>query len=295
MKIALGIACVLAACGSKKPEPPATLANLISPETMSVMRTSIDNFPILGVTRTLIDPAQSCWPELVKKVTSAYQILLDGSSYFIVEGDVPRADLEKCIPVTFLASPKVRDDDGMLAVESQVGTAYAAWRGNFVVFGSRDQVVAAVAQHDAALVAKWEKLLPTKAAMMAAVSIDLRYSNLMGPGVADWSLSLDKVTKEPLFLAGKFVVHYKTPDDAAKGLAYIKDWSGKGKFPLAIEADPSIVSGFDAFAGAVGKLSPAVNGTELVMAFDSDQLGGPLFFAGVMGHMDKMSAALPKK
>ena len=259
------------------------------------MRTKIDNFPVLAIAKQLTDPAQTCWPELVNKVTAAYQVLLDGTSYFIVEGNLPREDLEKCIPVTFLANPKIRDDDGMLAVESPAGTAYGAWRGNFLVFGTREQVVDATKPHDAAWVARWEKLLPSKPTEMAMASIDLRYAAMMGDDVADWNLTFDKFGANPPFLSGTFTVHYQTPAAATKGLAYIKDWSSRGKFPAAIEADPDIVAAFDAFAAAVGKLEPKLTGTELVMAFDSDRLGGPAFFAGVASHFDKLSTKLPAK
>jgi hypothetical protein len=293
VKIAVVVA-VLLGCGSKK-EPPATLANLISPATTSVMRTKIDNFPVLAIAKQLTDSAQTCWPDLIKKVTAAYQILLDGTSYFIVEGDIPRDDLEKCIPVTFVANPKIRDDDGMLAVESPVGTVYGAWRGNFVVFGTRAQVVDATSPHDAALVAKWDKLLPNKPTEMAMASIDLRYTGMMGDDVTDWNLTFDKFGANPPYLSGTFTVHYATPAAATKGLAFIKDWSTRGKFPVQIQADADIVAAFDGFAAAVGKLEPKVTGSELVMAFDSDRLGGPAFFAGVMSHFDKLSGKLPAK
>lgn len=259
------------------------------------MRTKITNFPVLAIAKQLTDPAQACWPALVNKVTAAYQVLLDGTSYFIVEGSLPRDELEKCIPVTFLANPKIRDDDGMLAVESPVGTVYGAWRGNFLVFGTRDQVVDATSPHDAAWIATWDKLLPSKSTEMAMASIDLRYAGLMGGDVADWNLTFDKFGANPPYLAGTFTVHYQTPAAATKGLAFIKDWSTRGKFPMQIQADPDIVAAFDGFAAAVGKLEPKLSGSELVMAFDSDRLGGPAFFAGVMRHFDKLSAKLPAK
>lgn len=258
------------------------------------MRTKIENFPVLAIAKQLTDP-QPCWTELINKVTGAYQVLQGGTSYFIVEGNVPRDELEKCIPVTFLANPKIRDDDGMLAVDSPVGTAYGAWRGNFLVFGTRDQVVDATKPHDAAWVAKWEKLLPNKPTEMALTSIDLRYAGMMGNDVADWNLTIDKFGTAPPFLSGTFTVHYQTAEAATKGLAFIKDWSTRGKFPVQIPAEPDIVAAFDAFAVNVGKLEPKVAGSELVMAFDSDRLGGPAFFAGVMGHFDKLSATPPAK
>ncbi len=295
VRIAVIVAVVALGCGSKKAPPPATLANLISPATTSVMRTKIDNFPILAIAKQLTDPAQTCWPDLIKKVTAAYQVLLDGDSYFIVEGDLPRADLEKCIPVTFLANPKIRDDDGMLAVESPAGTAYGAWRGNFLVVGTRAQVVAAVGEHEPAWVAKWEALLPTQPSEMAMTSIDLRYAGMMGDDVADWNLMIDKFGANPPVFSGTFTVHYQTPAAATKGLAFIKDWSTRGKFPVKIEADADIVAAFDGFAAAIGKLEPQVSGGELVLAFDSDRLGGPAFFAGVMSHFDKLSGKLPAK
>lgn len=294
MRIAIAISCVLAACGSKQSEPrPATLAQLISPDVLSVMRTSIDNFPVLAISRDLIDPAQSCWPALIAKVTTAYQVLVDGDSYFIVDGIVPRADVEKCVPVTFLASPKIKDDDGMLSIESPIGTVTAAWRGGFVVFGARRHVVAAIAEHDAATVARWEKILPASPTEMGMASVDDRYNALMGENVADWSFNLDKLTKTPLFMGGSLVIHYKTPADAAKALAYIEDWSTRGKFPLQIEVHPDVAMAFDAFAAAIGKLKKTVSGVELEMKFDSDQLGGAAFFAGVMGHFDKVQGRLP--
>lgn len=252
------------------------------------MRTKTEHFPVLAIAKQLTDPAQNCWPELLKKVTATYQVLLDGTSYFIAEGAIPREDLERCIPVTFLANPKVKDDNGMLAVESPVGSVFGAWRGNYLVFGTRDQVVDAVAEHDATWIAKWDKLLPKQPVEMGMASIDLRYAGMMGDDVTDWNLTLDKLGSNPPFLGGSFTVHYQTPAAATKGLAFIKDWSTRGKFPVAIEAPADIVAGFDAFAVQVGKLEPKVTGSELVIPFDSDRLGGQAFFAGVMSHFDKL-------
>lgn len=259
------------------------------------MRTKLEIFPVYTVTKDLVDPAQSCWPALVRKVTAAYQIMLDGNSYFIVEGDLPRADLESCIPVTFLGNPPVKDVDGMLAVQSLAGTAYAAWRGNFIVIGTRPQVVDAIATHDAAWVAKWEALLPKAPAEMAMVSIDTRYSPMMGEHVAEWAVTIDKFGTNPPFMSGSARVRYASAEAAKQGFAFIKDWSSKGKFPFAIEADADVVAAFDGFAAAVGRLEPKLTGSEVVIPFDSDRLGGAAFFAGVASHFDKLAPKPPAK
>ena len=176
--------------------------------------------------------------------------------------------------------------------ESPIGTVYAAWRGTFVVFGARKHVVAAIAEHDPSIASRWAKLLPTKPTEMSMGSIDGRYHVLMGEDVADWSFTLDKLTKEPLFLGGAISIRYKTPAAATKALADIKDWSSRGKFPAQIAADPDIVAAFDGFAAAIGKLDPKVTGNELLLTFDSDRLGGPAFVAGVAMHFDKLQGKL---
>ena len=296
MRLAIALSCVLAACGSNKPAPPATLAHLITPEVTSVMRTSIKGFPVLAYVNQLVDPAQGCWSQLVDRVTAAYQILVPGDSYFVVEGNIPRDDLEKCVPLTFPLHPETTDDDGMLAVDfKSVGKVHAAWRGPFVVIGKRHQVVAALAEHDAATVARWEKLTPPPGGEMALASTDVSYGSLYGSDATDWFLSLDKTTREPLFMSGVFKVRYKTAADAAKAADYIKGWSRDGKFPLLVSDDPDITAAYDGFAAAIGKLTPKVTGNELVIAFDSDRLGGPLFFSGVAAHFDKLQGKLLQK
>lgn len=286
---------VVACSKSPPPPPPPTLAQLISDDATSVMRTTIDNFPLIAVTRSLIDPAQPCWPDLLAKVTAAYQVLLGGDAYFIVEGNLPRAEVEKCIPAVFTLGVKTRDDDGMLAVESPAGVVHAAWRGSFVVFGGRAKVVAAVGEHAATTVSRWQALAPTKPSVFAIASIDRNYTPLMGANLADWSLSVDTLTKQPLFMAGALVARYQTPADAEAARTFIREWSGRGKFPLEVSTDPEIVAAYDGFAAAIGKLQPTVAGVVLTMPFDSDQLGGPAFFEGVAAHFDKLAGKLPAK
>lgn len=285
---------VVACSKSPPPPPPPTLAQLISDDATSVMRTTIDNFPLIAVTRSLIDPAQPCWPDLLAKVTAAYQVLLGGDAYFIVEGSLPRAEVENCIPAVFTLGVKTRDDDGMLALDSQAGTVHAAWRGSFIVFGARPHVVAATAGHAATTVTRWQELAPTKAGVFAIASIDRNYAPLMGANLVDWSLAVDTLTKQPLFMSGTFVARYQSPADAERARGFIQDWSGRGKFPLEVSSDPEITAAYDGFAAAIAKLQPTVEGTVLTIPFDSDRLGGPALFAGVAAHFDKLAGKLTK-
>ena len=160
-----------------------------------------------------------------------------------------------------------------------------------MVFGSRKHVVAAMAEHAEPMVVHWTKLLAVmKPGIFAITSIDKNYTPLMGSNVTDWSLTVEKLEKTPLFLSGTFSSHYETPDAAIKALSYISDWSKRGKYPGTLATtDASIVAAFDGFAAAIGKLAPSVAGNELTIAFDSNKLGGAEFFAGVASHFDKLT------
>jgi len=288
------LAIALVACSKKAPPPPADFENLISADTVSVMKSKLDGFFVLLYARKLMD-IQPCWNDLEKRVVAGYQMSIGNDSYFIVEGDLPREDVEKCVKVNFKIPPKVTADGDLVAFDTPgVGTVHAAWRGRYIVFGSKRLVEPAL-DAPPEVAAKWKPLLPTGPTEMAMTSIDRRVAPLIGDGLADWSLVIDKLTREPVFMSGKFTAHYATPADATKGHAYIKDWSSRGKWPIAIDAHPDILAAFDGFAATIGKLDPKVNGTELAMSFNSDQLGGPAFFAGVVANFEKLADKLPAK
>jgi hypothetical protein len=294
MRTAL-VCLALVACSKEKgPPPPSALENLISDQAIGVTRELAEGFAILGAVRDLIDKNQPCWPLLTAQLKAGYQVSLPSGSYWIAEGKLPREDVEKCVPVTFTTGAKIKDDGDLVVFETAAGKVYAAWRGGFVVFGERADVQAAIAP-SAETTARWAKLLPP---LTGAVSYVLRVDNtiapLIGDGVTTWAFTFDKVTKEPPFFAGRFVATYASPEAATTGAARVKEWSSRGKFPLALEAPQDAIDLYDRLAAAVGTMKQTVTGHQLVIAFDSDQLGGPAALTAVFQGMEAVAAKLPK-
>ena len=46
-------------------------------------------------------PDDPTFRDLVRRLAAGYQVSVQGDSYFIAEGDLPREEVLRCVPVTF--------------------------------------------------------------------------------------------------------------------------------------------------------------------------------------------------
>lgn len=279
----------LVACSSKAAAPPTavTLEQLIGPTAVGVTRQPPDQYSILLAVRDLIDPNQDCWSKLAHRMVAGYQVSLPKSSYFIAEGDLPRTEVEHCAPLAVKGLSAKTDGDAAV-FDTPLGSVRAVWRGKFLVFGGKAEVEEGMR---APAPQRWSKLLATVgAAPVWLLRVDTTLTPLIGDTV-DYALVIDKMERTPkVALTGRFVAHYATPDARAKGAQRIKEWSGRGKWPVDIPASPEIVAFYDRLAATISHMPLTETGTELVLAWDIDMFGGAEGIASFMENIDK---ALP--
>ena len=152
---------------------------------------------------------------------------------------------------------------------------FEKWRGRFIVFGKEVHVKAAI-EPSAETATRWRSLIaPSKAAPLWLTWVGNDYAHLIGAGTTDVTFIVDKLEQAPKpFMAGRYIAHYQSPTAAQEGLAFIKKWTGAGKWPVEIPASPDIVALFDRMAAAIAKMKITQTGNTVEVAFDSDQLGG---------------------
>lgn len=286
---------VLAACSSSsapdiKPAPPA-LEQLISSDTIGVFRQPGDQLIVMRYVHDLIvglagsGAAPACLADLEKRVKAGYQMSLDkGSAYFVIEGDLPQTDVASCIASTTRDDITGKQDGELVAFSSRIGTAYAAWRGSYVVIGNRAQVEAALRTSTADSARRWRSVLaPTGAAPTWMVRIDHSVDDIVGEHTTDYVLAMDKVEPPPrAFFAGRFLVHYASAADADAAERHIRGWIGRGQFPRRIEGAPAVMKLYDDLASALQKTAFKRTPTSIELAFDSDRFGGAENLARVL-------------
>jgi len=283
MRSLLLVVALVACSSSTKPKPPALdIEQLITSDTIGVFRQPGDQMFVLRYTDQLIvglagGTAPPCWTELTKKVKAGYQLSLaaEGGAYFVVEGDLPPAEVIACVKLATKDDIVGKQEGELYSFTSPAGTVYAAWRGRHVVIGTRAQVEAALKPPSPDTVATWHALIESEAnAPTYMVRIDHSFDDIVGSGSRSYAFVIDKMEKEPrpLFV-GRFVIRYMTPSDAAAGEKFIREWSGKGQFPRRIE-DPAVMRQFDSIAAGVAKTKITRISTVLEIRFDSDQFGG---------------------
>lgn len=292
---------LVVACSSQSHRAPnptsdrdVKLEDLLSESAVGVTRETPDAFAILGAVRDLLDQSQPCWKKLTGHLVAGYQVSLPKGAYFVAEGDLPRADVEACLPQAVkLPIEKARDVGDLVAFGTPNGTVYAAWRGQFLLFGSHDEVAAAVVR-SAETAARWRPLLASVAGTPSYVlRIDNTIAPLVGESVVSYALVIDKVEPPPRSVfAGRFIVHYADAAAAAKGAALVTAWSTSGRWPFPIDGPASAVELYDRLAAAIGTMTRTQTGSELVIAFDSNKLGGPEAMSSLFQTMEHVYGEL---
>ena len=123
------------------------------------------------------------------------------SSYAIIAGDLPREQVEACageqLAVNGLLDRDLTRDGELTVVPTTAGTVYAAWRGDHVVLGRRDDVVRATAT--GATSPAWLRAadVPTDASSfaMVAISTDQVFGAIIGVPTKRWKLTMDAPSK----------------------------------------------------------------------------------------------------
>ncbi len=278
----IAVLALFTACLATKPDPvpprgaqatpaPPTVAlpDLISPAAVFALRTRPDLFlPLLYIKPLLGADVAPCWTDLTAKLVAAWQIQVPlpprgRDSYFLLEGDLPRAKVESCLTTAIAnASVHLREVDGLLEVSASAGRAtFAAWRDNFIVVGPYDLVSAAIAP--SAPDPRWAPLVTTHGnAPIYAAAIDDTMAKLFGAATTTWRVAFDRLDRSNGSFAGRIVAAFTTAGDAAIVARRIKQGE------LALPADsPELV---DAFKRLTVKQDQAV----LTITFDSSMFGG---------------------
>lgn len=284
-----------AACGGNaKPAAttqPADLASLISDDAVGVVRQPAEQFPVLVYSRDIAKSDEGivapCWTSLEQRVTAGYQISLPAGSYFVLEGDLPRTEVESCMESATAGLVTSDKAPSVAGFETPSGTVFAAWRSPYVVLGTRAQVDAAIKPHAADKLARWGTLFTaTQAAPVWMLRTDRAFDDLLGAPTTSFLLILDKLEPSTSFLAGRIIVRYASEDDAAAGERFVKAWIAAGKFPRAIPGPSEVVALYDQLAGALQRVRlTRTNGT-LEVTFDSTMFGN------MMEHVMKAATAL---
>lgn len=252
---------------------------MITPDAVGVVRQPADQFAVLLYAReiaTVGGKVPACWSSLEHRVKAGYQVSLPVSSYFLLEGELPQAEVEDCVrsATNRLVTPAHEGD--LVAFSTPSGTVYAAWRGAYVVLGNRDQVTAAVRVHDPAVVAGWRAhVAEPGAAPVWMLRTDASFADLLGAPTTSYQLVIDKLEGPPRSeLAGRFVVTYASAPDAETGERYMRDWIGRGRFPRKIAGPADAVALYDQLATALQRARMTRKGNVLELAFDTSTFGG---------------------
>src|SRR5262245_41213892 len=137
------------ACSSSSVPPSAarsaSIAQFVPVGTTSIAAWRPTEFPQLALIDRMTQEMFVCWRRLEERLVVGYQVFMaPGSSFSILEGDLPRNEVEKCVDDVLIDNNLSTNDvhrDGELSVfETKFGTVYAAWRGQYIVLGSRDAV-----------------------------------------------------------------------------------------------------------------------------------------------------------
>lgn len=263
------------------------LAELISTDAIGVHGAPRELAFIVGFAGEL-GKSSDCVPKIVQRIATAYLVSLRQDGYSILEGDLPRPMLESCVSKVFGGST-FENDGEMVAFKTPMGTGHVAWRGGFVIVGTRDQVQSALRTPTNETAARWRELLdPLARVPMWMVRIDRLMDDLFGGVPTSYEVVFDKLEKTPKpFFAGVARIRYASPTEAERGARFIKGWIQRGRFPRRIQASPEVVAGFDEMVRAMQKLKIAQTGATLEMRFDTDMFGG---LEKMMESMSRMAA-----
>jgi hypothetical protein len=275
----------LVACGGTKPvsnpaaeelqlQPPdaVVLDSLISSNVVAILKTKPDHFASLKYLQPMLGPrTPPCWSALEAKLVASYELHVpnvDGkgrTTYWILEGDLPRAEVERCVPPAIRAwAVDMQADGDLLSFSVPDGTRlYAAWKPPFVVVGPRDLVNGALSSRP---VPRWHDLLgavpPTVPVWWA--SDDGLFSDLLGVSTKHYAVAIERLELAPnRYFAGRATVTYHSAGDAAIAARRIK----QGEVQLAFRVTPDILESFKRF-------KVKQTGAVVEIGFDLGMFGG---------------------
>jgi hypothetical protein len=240
----------------------------------------------------------TCWQALERKVESGYVVWSGQRGLNIVEGDFSRKQTIDCVERTLVRNRFLRNDvfqDGELDVFDfgVLGTVYVAWRGRFVLLGSREQVVTAMKSLGPNR--DWQMRLRnlSKVTMMANVSVDATMSNVLDVPTQSYELVLDgsfrgraripsndawpdlsgatvEITSaaaigidKPAATSGFMTMHYASPRDAQRAAQHF----AAKNFNLPFELEPTL-------ATTLAALPQQIDGSTLTIRFDMKSFAG---------------------
>ncbi len=274
----------LAGCGPGKPvaspaaeelrlQPPdaVVLDSLITSNVIAIMKAKPEHFMVLKYLQRTLGPSKHpCWSALEGKLVAGYQLQVpkvDGvgqSAYFILEGDLPRAEIERCVPSAIkMFAVDVKPEGDLLAISGPDGaTTYAAWKPPFVVVGPRDLVNGALTSRP---VPRWHDLLGSVSPAVPIwwASADGLFSNLFGVATKHYEVAFERIEAAPNpYFAGRATATYNSAGDAAVVARRIK----QGEVQLPFDA-PEVVDSIKRFK--VKQRGPVVE-----IGFDLGMFGG---------------------
>lgn len=203
MRSALLILSLVACSSSSLPPsaaPSASIAQFVPVGTTSVAAWRPTDFPQLAFFDRANQETFVCWRGLEERLAVGYQVFIaPGSSFSILEGDLPRNEVEKCVDDVLLYNQLSTNDvhrDGELTVfETTFGTVYAAWRGRYIVFGARDAVTKALSATASPTWVEAVAELPGKdgfsSSAVVAIGTDRMFANLLGVPTIRWKLVME--------------------------------------------------------------------------------------------------------
>lgn len=286
MRALLLLCTVLVACSSsaKQPAKPGTgtgegsttddatapssvkvaLGNLVVPNAIAVTRTTFEHFVVASFVHDTIGPGAPCLKELERGVVATYQVQTpEPSSYFVLEGNLPKATALKCIPESFKMAP-----DGGIAVDVEqsgelvvfdlgdLGQVYAAWRDRYVVVGEQKQVTAALGSATDTANPWLARIAASGTAPIWAYRTDRLPESLFGIAAQAYLVELDRLVLSPqVQFAGRMTIWYRSGADAVQAARRVK-------------AGELLVQGTQGLVDAFVQMKVKQNGNAITMTFD---------------------------
>ncbi|HEY5936512.1 MAG TPA: hypothetical protein VIU61_17805 [Kofleriaceae bacterium] len=203
-----------------------------------------------------------CWKALVAKVKGSYafQDTAHELSVIILEGDLPRAEIEACAPIALtgqFATTVERDGEHAVFVVGELGKVYGSWRDGLLVMSTKEGIAAV--ESGARSTEPWaQRLAKLPRGQLITASTDPS----AGKVLALPSKGYDIVVEDTLLGRGRVYLRMGSAADAAAAAKQIKEnkieWPGTPPTGLG---------------DIVSTLPVTVRGDTVEIEFDSQRLG----------------------
>lgn len=226
---------VLAACSKSSPSglAPTSSQQRIARHVPDVVTTVTQYFvpdPTIMMLSTLGAGEVPCWKALVAKVKGSYafQDAAHELSVVILEGDLPRAEIEACVPSALtgqVAATIERDGEHAVFVVGELGKVYASWRDGLLFVSTKEGIEAV--ESGARSKEPWaQRLARLPRGQLITAAVDPLAGKLLGlpsPGY-------DIVVEDTLLGRGRLYLRLGSATDAAAAAKQIKEnkvaWPG---------------------------------------------------------------------